>query len=144
MRRLFTPATTALFALLVSTACAQTGTISVKVTQLDLKKGGHIKIGIYDVKGFPVVGKEAHGRDVKVTKATATYVFEKIPIGKYAIAAFQDENTDGELNKNRLGVPKEPYGFSMNKFGKFGPPKFKNVSFDVKEAEVSSLTIDLK
>ena len=144
MRRVFIPTTTALVALLVSTACAQTGTIAVKVTQVDLKKGGNVKIGIYDAKGFPVVGKEAHGSDVKVTNTTATCVFENIPIGKYAIAAFQDENVDGELNKNLFGVPTEPYGFSMNKFGKFGPPKFEKVSFDVKEAEVSSLTINLK
>jgi uncharacterized protein (DUF2141 family) len=144
MKRLFLPTTTALLALLVSTACAQTGTITVKVTKVNVKKGGNVKIGIYVAKGFPVVGKEAHGRDVKVTEETATYVFKDIPIGKYAIAAFQDENADGELNTNLFGVPKEPYGFSMNKFGKFGPPKFKNVSFDVKEAEVSSLTIDLK
>ena len=143
MGRLFIP-TTALLALLASAACAQTGTITVKVTQLDLKKGGNVKIGIYDVKGFPVVGKEAHGVEVKVTDTTVTHVFENIPMGKYAIAAFQDVNVDGKLNENLFGAPKEPYGFSMNKFGKFGPPKFEKVSFDVKEAAVSSLTVNLK
>ena len=144
MRRQLIPITTALVALLVSTACAQSGSITVKVTQVDPKRGGTVKIGVYDAKGFPVVGKEAHGSDVKVTHATATCVLKDIPIGKYAIAAFQDVNVDGKLNKSRFGVPSEPYGFSLNKFGKFGAPKFEKVSFEVKEGEDLSLTIELK
>lgn len=133
-----------LLMLLVSTVYAQTGTVAVKVTQINVKKGGKVKIGIYDSKGFPVVGKEADGIELEVKGTSATYVFNKIPVGKYAIAVFQDENIDGKLNKNLFGVPKEPYGFSKNEYGKFGPPDFEDVSFDVKEDISISLTINLK
>ena len=133
-----------LLILLTSTVYAQTGTVAVKVTQIDAKEGGTIKIGIYDSKGFPFLGKEVDGIDLEVKETSATYVFKNIPAGKYAIAVFQDCNVDGKLNKNMFGVPKEPYGFSKNKYGKFGPPNFEDVSFDVKEDTSISLTINLK
>lgn len=143
--RQFTIATImTLLIFLTSTVYAQTGTVAVKVTQIEVKEGGKIKIGIYDSKGFPFLGKEVDGIDIAVKETSATYVFKNIPAGKYAIAVFQDSNVDGKLNKNMFGVPKEPYGFSNNKYGKFGPPDFEDVSFDVKEDTPISLTINLK
>ena len=129
---------------LTSTVYAQTGTVDVKVTQIDVKEGGKIKIGIYDSKGFPSLGKEVDGIDIEVKETSATYVFKNVPAGKYAIAVFQDINVDDKLNNNMFGAPKEPYGFSNNKYGMFGPPNFEDVSFDVKEDTSISLTINLK
>jgi uncharacterized protein (DUF2141 family) len=71
-------------------------------------------------------------------------VFRNIPAGTYAIAVIQDENLDGKLTKNFLGIPKEPYGFSQNKYGMFGPPKFKDVSFAVENDSNISLKINLE
>jgi uncharacterized protein (DUF2141 family) len=45
-----------------------------------------------------------------------------------AVAAFQDLNRDGVLNKGAYGVPIEPYGFSNNARGPFGPPSFESAS----------------
>jgi len=45
-----------------------------------------------------------------------SYTSKDVPAGKYAIAAFQDENAEGKLSKNMFGVPKEPRGFSKNKY----------------------------
>jgi len=125
-------------------AQTETGTITVKVAQIDVKEGGKVKIGIYDSIGFPTVGKEVVGVDLEVKKASATYTFKDIPVGRYGIAVFQDENNDGKLNKNLFGAPKEPYGFSKNKYGIFGPPDFDDVSFTVKEKEAISLTVNLE
>jgi len=116
----------------------------VEVTQIDVKEGGKIKIGIYNSTGFPNIGKEVVGVDLEVTKATATYTFKDVPVGRYGIAIFQDENNDGKLNKNLFGAPKELYGFSKNKYGMFGPPDFDNISFAIKEKEVISLTVNLE
>lgn len=144
MRKFSIATIIALLMFLVSTVYAQTGTIAVKVTQIDVKEGGKVKIGVYDSKGFPVVGKDIVGIDLEVKGTSVTYVFKNIPVGKYAIAVFQDENIDGKLNKNLFGAPKEPYGFSKNKYGMFGPPDFEDVSFDVKEDISISLTINLE
>jgi len=47
MRQLNIATIMTLLILLTSTAYAQTGTVAVKVTQIDVKEGGKIKIGIY-------------------------------------------------------------------------------------------------
>lgn len=52
-----------------STVYAQTGRIAVKVTQIDLEKGGKVKIGVYDSNGFPVVGRELYGVYLEVQQA---------------------------------------------------------------------------
>lgn len=49
---------------------------------------------------------------------------------RIAIAAFHDENEDGMLNKNSLGIPTERYGFSNNVRGIVGPPTFDEAAID--------------
>jgi uncharacterized protein (DUF2141 family) len=51
-------------------------------------------------------------------------VFSNVQPGRYAAIAFHDENGNGKLDKNFLGVPTEPYGFSNNVQGFLGPPTF--------------------
>ena len=129
---------------LISTVTVCAGTIDVKVTQIDVVKKGIVKIGLYDLLGFPVIGKDIEGVNLEVNGPSATHVFLNIPAGTYAISVIQDENLDGKLTKNFLGIPKEPYGFSKNKYGMFGPPAFENVSFEVENDSNISLTINLE
>lgn len=42
----------------------------------------------------------------------------------YAVIVYQDLNDNGEIDMGRFGRPKEPYGFSNNARGTFGPPGF--------------------
>ena len=144
MRMFRIPSITALVMLLASGVCAQAGTVTVQVTHIDVMKGGKVKIGIYDAHGFPIVGKEIYGIDLEVKELSVTHVFKSIPVGRYAVAVFQDENNDGILNKNLFGFPKELYGFSTNKYGMFGPPDYLDVSFEVKENTPVLLMINLK
>lgn len=46
--------------------------------------------------------------------------------GNYAIAVFQDINNNGKLDKNWVGIPTEPYGFSNDPVIRFGPPSFND------------------
>ncbi|MFN3640630.1 MAG: DUF2141 domain-containing protein [Flavobacterium sp.] len=65
---------------------------------------------------------------------------KKIPAGKYAIAVYQDINKNGILDRNWLGIPSEPYGFSNNPSTIFGPPSFHKAAFKMKD----NLTITIK
>jgi uncharacterized protein (DUF2141 family) len=58
-------------------------------------------------------------------------VFTNLDPGQYAIILFHDENGNGKLDKNALGVPTEPYGFSNNVQGFLGPPAFKKAVMQV-------------
>ena len=62
--------------------------------------------------------------------------------GTYGVQVMHDENGNGELDANMLGIPKEPWGFSNNAKGKFGPPKWEDVKFTI-DAESVSQTISL-
>lgn len=59
--------------------------------------------------------------------------FSKIVPGRYAIAVFQDINMNGELDKNWMGIPKEPYGFSGGGSFKWRPPTFEEAAFTADE-----------
>jgi uncharacterized protein (DUF2141 family) len=72
----------------------------------------------------------------------ATFLFEDIPAGTYAISVFHDLDDDGKLATNFIGFPKEPYGFSGG-HGKYGPPDFEKASFVVGE-EALSIEVELK
>jgi len=144
MRTTRIAAITILFMFLSTPVWAQTGSVSVTVNQIDVAKGGKVSIGLYDDKGFPVIGKGVKEVALDVKETSLSYVFTGIPAGKFAIAVFQDENSDGQLNKNMVGAPKEPYGFSKNVYGMFGPPDFEDVAFDVEEEQLTSLSITLE
>jgi len=55
--------------------------------------------------------------------------FESIPPENYAIAVIHDQNMNGKLDANFLGVPTEGYGFSKNAKGKLSVPSFSAASF---------------
>ena len=66
---------------------------------------------------------------IKIRKSQARCDFEDIPPGTYAMAVVHDENMNGRLDTNRLGVPTEGYGFSNNAHGVFSAPSFSDASF---------------
>lgn len=76
-----------------------------------------------------------------VTGETMTVNFGDVPAGNYAIKLFQDENENGALDTNLLGIPSEGYGFSNNG-GAMGQPDFKDATFSV--ADKTLITIHLR
>ena len=123
---------------------AQTGQVEVTVTGIKTDKGGNVRVGIYEKEGFPTVGQEIIGKDVEVKEGIITVLFEDVPVENYAIAVFQDKDMDGKLDSNLFGAPTEPYGFSNNIYGRFGPPSFEDVSFDLEDGKTVSKTINLE
>ncbi|QDT03617.1 hypothetical protein K227x_20010 [Rubripirellula lacrimiformis] len=55
--------------------------------------------------------------------------FEMVP-EKFAIAAYHDENSDETLNRNRLGIPNERYGYSEDARSITGPPAYEDALTD--------------
>lgn len=72
-------------------------------------------------------------KKIKVAEATMSMDFADLPAGNYAIKLFQDENENGQIDKNTIGIPTEPYGFSNNA-GSFGPPSFNEAKVVVDKA----------
>jgi uncharacterized protein (DUF2141 family) len=73
----------------------------------------------------------------------AEVVFKRIPYGDYAVKVFHDENDDGKLNTNFLGLPTEVYGFSNNARGLYGPASWSAAKFKF-ETALDTILIELK
>ncbi len=66
---------------------------------------------------------------LKISQGKALHNFSDLPVGQYSVSTFHDANSNGKLDKNGLGIPKEEYGFSNNSNAKFGPPSFEKAAF---------------
>jgi uncharacterized protein (DUF2141 family) len=69
-------------------------------------------------------------RRMNANKGDLKIVIQDLPAGNYAIASYHDENGNGKLDTNALGMPEEGYGFSNDARGTFGPPKFSEAVFE--------------
>jgi uncharacterized protein (DUF2141 family) len=58
------------------------------------------------------------------------FSFENLPAASYAISVIHDENENGELDKNLMGIPKEGFGFGNDAMGMFGPPTFDRAKIE--------------
>ena len=59
-----------------------------------------------------------------------------LPDGDFAFCVYQDLNSDGSLNTNLIGIPKEPFGFS-NYNGKSVPGNFEKHKVTInKDSEI--------
>ena len=73
---------------------------------------------------------------------TLRFVVSDLPAGRYAVNAFHDENDNGELDTNLVGIPSEGYGFANDPSTTFGPPDFEVAAVTVGEtSEVAVLTM---
>lgn len=98
------------------------------------ESSGTIRVGIFrDEQSFL---KEAWmGKVVKAEKGEITISFDSVPKGKYGISVIHDENENGELDSNIIGIPKEGFGFGNDAMGTFGPPDFNKASVEVDEGK---------
>jgi len=103
-----------------------------------------IRIGFYKpTDKFPEVGKASIIKIMNPEKAGSISLnFTDIPAGHYALAMYQDMNGDEKLNKNFIGYPKEPFGFSRNFKPKLSAPKFEDCEIIFDETH-TSFTVNL-
>ena len=66
-----------------------------------------------------------------------------IPDGVYAVSCYHDEDANGELNFFMGMYPTEDTGTSNNAPARFGPPKWEDAKFEVKNGEMKSFEINL-
>jgi uncharacterized protein (DUF2141 family) len=51
--------------------------------------------------------------------------------GEYGVRVMHDRNGNRKLDSNLVGIPTEPWGFSNNASGSFGPPGWEAVRFEL-------------
>ncbi|MGB5822016.1 MAG: DUF2141 domain-containing protein [Saonia sp.] len=114
----------------------------MKVNRVE-SSSGKVGVAIYEEpKGFLKFEKAVTSNSVEANKGTTEITIEDLPNGTYALAVFHDENGNGELDTNWLGIPKEKMGFSNAKMKTFGPPSFKDCAFQIDSDTEITVVID--
>lgn len=113
-------------------------TLDISITKFNK---GSILIALYESEESYM--KESYkSADVLVKNNKAKFIFHSIKKGVYAFSLFHDLNDNKKLDTNFLGIPKEPYGFSNNKKGRFGPPKFNEASLEINKNSYYKISIE--
>ena len=104
--------------------------LTVTVEQVRNSKG-EVRFYIFNAPSQFPQGDELDSKDVPAQLGLVTVQFYNLTPGAYAIAIHHDENSDGEMNTNFIGLPKEGYGFSNNAQVIFSPPIFEAAAFNL-------------
>jgi uncharacterized protein (DUF2141 family) len=112
------------------TQTPQANTIHVEIAGLRNDKGQTVCWLFSSADDFPKKTEKALAHDNSViSNQHAVCEFSGVAPGTYAISVFHDENSNGELDNNFVGIPREGVGASNDAKGHFGPPKFDAAAF---------------
>ena len=119
-------------------ASAQAATLHVSIQGVK-NDHGTLYFVLFDRAGFlkkPLA-------TLKAEPGNPVAAFENLSSGSYAVSVFQDLNGNGVLDRNIIGAPLEPFGFSNDVVGVMGPPRFEAAAGQV-DSETLSISIKLR
>lgn len=126
--------------LIASALAVNAATLTIKVSGVKAGKGD-IRVGVFNSEDEFPNGTYFKGVAVPGTNETVTVEVPDLPAGSYSVSIYQDLNGNKKIDKNFVGMPKEPYGFSGD--WKSGGAKFKEASIVV-DAKGSEISIKMK
>jgi uncharacterized protein (DUF2141 family) len=104
--------------------------ITLEITNLE-SSNGRVELAIFNsAETFLDEKKYFKHLSLPINSEQKSVVFDlELPSGEYAFSVFHDENGNGKLDKNWLGIPTEAYGFSNNFKAKWGAPSWEKTRF---------------
>ena len=110
--------------------------VTLNITNIETIEG-KLFLSIYqDAQSFKkkeplkTVSVQVDGKEMTIT--------EKLPQGEYVFFVYQDINENDKLDRNFLGMPKEPVGYGNHKGGR--PGGFNKLKIEIKENK----SVDIK
>lgn len=132
----------ALVAFCCSGALAEESTATVKLTVANIQSQvGKLYISVYDSKDTFLGDSKVYEKVVGLEnlKDGRVEVELSLPYGALAISVHHDSNANGEMDRNFIGIPKEPVGLSNGHVPRFGPPKFSKAVIEIAQPEQQEL-----
>ena len=129
--------TAVLLAATVQTADAQDANGAIAIQLSGLQPQGQVMVQLFNNEAGYSGGQAVGATMARVNGATAQVRFAGLAPGQYAVRLFHDVNGDGEMNTNPFGIPTEPYAFSNNAQGQFGPASWADAAFTVQAGETT-------
>ena len=110
--------------------------VTLNITNIETIEG-KLFLSIYqDAQSFKkkeplkTISVQVDGKEMTIT--------EKLPQGEYVFFVYQDINENDKLDRNFLGMPKEPVGYGNHKGGR--PGGFNKLKIEIKENK----SVDIK
>jgi len=113
--------------------------LTVKIVEAD-SNDGQMFISVFN-KEDSFLNIAFKGTKSKLTDNGCEVVFEGIPKGTYAVSIYHDENDNGKMDSNFIGIPKEDYACSNDAKGFMGPPKWKDAKFELRSDKTITITL---
>jgi uncharacterized protein (DUF2141 family) len=128
--------------MLMASSLSQAASLNVQVNDIE-EPTGKLMIKLVNSKeAYEGKAKPSAGRMIEISnKGQLNVRFDDLAPGTYAIMIMHDENSNGKLDSNILGIPKECYGFSNNP-RVMRQPTFEEAKFEVKEGD-QAISINL-
>lgn len=117
------------------TADAQDASGAISIQLSGLRPQGQVMAQIFNSEASYRGGQAAGATMTAVGGDTAQIRFADLAPGQYAFRLFHDLNGDGRMNTNPFGIPTEPYAFSNNAQGSFGPASWEQAVFTLNAGE---------
>jgi len=113
-------------------AYSQTYNIELSISNINKLKG-EVLIAVYNIEETFLNRKKSYKEYKKEVKSESMlFVIKDIPQGEYSIAIFHDEDSNGRLKRNFLGIPSEDFGFSNINSMIFSQPSYEETKFYLK------------
>lgn len=130
---------------LLTSTLLKAQTINVDITGLRAIKG-QIVIGVFKdsetyLKEDPYINKIVSKDSVQDGTISVSFRLEP---GVYGLCLLDDENSNGKMEYNFLGMPKEGFGFSGLYHTGITKPKFDSFSFTINEGEAKNIAIKVR
>lgn len=120
------------------TAAGESGKVRIVVKNVR-SDAGNLAVALFpkeSAKDFPKNPKLAvASKLVSAVKGETVIELEGVAPGLYAVSLLHDENRDGKMNFNLVGMPKEGFGFSRDPRIYFGAPDFSKCEVEVAAPE---------
>ena len=122
---------------------AESGKLIVIVDGFD-NDDGKAMIGLFNSEeNYAESGNQFRRTMSEISDSKVEWIIEDLPFGEYAIKLYHDENENGKMDRNMMGIPKEDYAFSNNATGSFGPADYEDAKFEfVKSGQKQEISID--
>lgn len=106
-------ATLPLLSLLLALPC-RAGDLNVTLEEIRASTGRLTLALVDSAEGWDGKARPTHATVGVPGGDTQAFTLKDIPPGRYALLVTHDENGNGKLDTNMLGMPTEGYGFSNN------------------------------
>ncbi len=110
--------------------------LTVEITNVT-RTGGNIRVALYKPTDKFGTAKPDFFKVIPVAQPGTRQVAFDVEPGRYAVAVFHDLNDNDKLDKNIVGYPKEPFGFSNNFRPVVSAPDFEDCAFTLSEKGTS-------